>query len=63
MTPKKHPHETTETILERILATVESIDRAVDEIRDQLKDLHDQTVYASWPDEPYDWPNGHGEHF
>lgn len=58
MTPEKYPHETTQTILERILDTVESIDRTVDEIRDELKDLCDHAAYASWPDEPFGWNHG-----
>lgn len=58
MTPEKHPPETTQTILERILDTVESIDRTVDEIRDQLKDLSDQAAYASWPDDRFGWNHG-----
>jgi hypothetical protein len=58
MTTEKHLHETTQTSLERILDTVESIDRVVDEIRDQLKDLCDQAAYASWPDERYGWNHG-----
>lgn len=57
MTPTKHP--TTDAILERILATVESIDRNVDEIRDQLKDLYDHAAYESWRDSPYNWNHGH----
>ena len=59
MTATKKQKPGTEKLLEHILETVESVDKNVEEIRDQLADHLDHVKYASWRDDAYVCRNGY----
>lgn len=52
MTPKTETPKRHRDLLERILAMLESIDRNVEEILDDLHDHLADTRFAGWLDEP-----------
>ena len=58
MTPTNRPRPGTEDLLESILTTVESIDKNVEEVLDQLSDYFDHAKYGTWYDNHYLGKNG-----
>ena len=48
MTPENISQKRTREVLEDILATVETIDRNVEEVREQLADLVADVQYGAW---------------
>ena len=58
MTPTNETSLGIQRVLETILATVESIDKNVEEILDRVSDHVAEMRYAGWHDEPSYEPNG-----
>ena len=54
-----HESQTENGLLERILARVESIDKNVEEILDQLSDHFADARYDGWRSEPYAGHDGY----
>jgi len=59
MTPTNETRPRTEDLLENILTTVESIDKNVEEVLDQLSDYFADVRYAGWHDDRYLEHGGH----